>query len=507
MPLSYGMPAAGPRCSLGLACTHTPACPRTAPPPSDYYQSKLALEWREWMTRRFTAEYFYDRTFYQVQVRGGVVWCGVVWCGVVWCGGACGGWVGWRGRVKRGSCLPCFRKVQRKGRNSWRRHERGTHRRPQPSLLPHPHTTVCRRALSWTTLTSESPWMCGEQREPPAPAALSSHGFRLRCHFLCPLRQPAAPSPRLPSPAAACCRTCTTAATLRIQPSPFLWSCSTPASTWSASQVRWGCAQLTNALPGWWPPQVLCSESSQRNGLPCPACIASSHPPARHPPLLYPMSCRSVLPLYCTVPPQASCTASTLPSLAPWPSMPWAAPPSPSTSVARWWALTSSRRRRKQTSGGWVWWRVWPRRPLLGGLAGSRAGGRGLADGESVGAWRGAMDGGHAGRQALLGCGWRLFQCIAPPSPSHTPSRTHMPPGPMRRYGLVRVRENAESIAFYGGEDNEQRLLNSRLKAAIGNFLGERAGGPHGTSVWAVRDTDYGGGRPRTPEPVAGLLS
>lgn len=77
----------------------------------------------------------------------------------------------------------------------------------------------------------------------------------------------------------------------------------------------------------------------------------------------------------------------------------------------------------------------------------------------------------------------------------------------MRRYGLVRVRENAESIAFYGGEDNEQRLLNSRLKAAIGNFLGERAGGPHGTSVWAVRDTDYGGGRPRTPEPVAGLLS
>ncbi|EFN54030.1 hypothetical protein CHLNCDRAFT_31925, partial [Chlorella variabilis] len=39
------------------------------------------------------------------------------------------------------------------------------------------------------------------------------------------------------------------------------------------------------------------------------------------------------------------------------------------------------------------------------------------------------------------------------------------------RYGLVRVRENAESIAFYGGEDNEQRLLNSRLKAAIGNFL------------------------------------
>ena len=35
---------------------------------SDYYQSKLALEWRQWLTERLTAEYFYDRTFYQVQV-------------------------------------------------------------------------------------------------------------------------------------------------------------------------------------------------------------------------------------------------------------------------------------------------------------------------------------------------------------------------------------------------------------------------------------------------------
>jgi ABC-type uncharacterized transport system fused permease/ATPase subunit len=42
----------------------------------------------------------------------------------------------------------------------------------------------------------------------------------------------------------------------------------------------------------------------------------------------------------------------------------------------------------------------------------------------------------------------------------------------LRRYGLVRVRENAESIAFYGGEDNEQRLLNNRLKSAVDNFLG-----------------------------------
>jgi ABC-type uncharacterized transport system fused permease/ATPase subunit len=38
------------------------------------------------------------------------------------------------------------------------------------------------------------------------------------------------------------------------------------------------------------------------------------------------------------------------------------------------------------------------------------------------------------------------------------------------RYGLVRVRENAESIAFYGGEGNEAKLLGRRLKSAIENF-------------------------------------
>ena len=38
------------------------------------------------------------------------------------------------------------------------------------------------------------------------------------------------------------------------------------------------------------------------------------------------------------------------------------------------------------------------------------------------------------------------------------------------RYGLVRVRENAESIAFYGGEQNEAKLLGRRLKSAIENF-------------------------------------
>nr|XP_043617632.1 ABC transporter D family member 2, chloroplastic-like [Erigeron canadensis] len=38
------------------------------------------------------------------------------------------------------------------------------------------------------------------------------------------------------------------------------------------------------------------------------------------------------------------------------------------------------------------------------------------------------------------------------------------------RYGLVRVRENAESIAFYGGEENEVTLLLQRFSSAFGNL-------------------------------------
>ncbi|KAM5586951.1 ABC transporter D family member 2, chloroplastic [Rosa sericea] len=38
------------------------------------------------------------------------------------------------------------------------------------------------------------------------------------------------------------------------------------------------------------------------------------------------------------------------------------------------------------------------------------------------------------------------------------------------RYGLVRVRENAESIAFYSGEDNEMQLLLQRFKSAFENL-------------------------------------
>ncbi|GJN06434.1 hypothetical protein PR202_ga24163 [Eleusine coracana subsp. coracana] len=38
------------------------------------------------------------------------------------------------------------------------------------------------------------------------------------------------------------------------------------------------------------------------------------------------------------------------------------------------------------------------------------------------------------------------------------------------RYGLVRVRENAESIAFYGGEENETQLLLDRFRRAFDNL-------------------------------------
>lgn len=38
------------------------------------------------------------------------------------------------------------------------------------------------------------------------------------------------------------------------------------------------------------------------------------------------------------------------------------------------------------------------------------------------------------------------------------------------RYGLVRVRENAESVAFYGGEKNELQLLLDRFKQSFENY-------------------------------------
>ena len=38
------------------------------------------------------------------------------------------------------------------------------------------------------------------------------------------------------------------------------------------------------------------------------------------------------------------------------------------------------------------------------------------------------------------------------------------------RYGLVRVRENAESIAFYGGEEKEESLLWTRIQSVVQNY-------------------------------------
>jgi ABC-type uncharacterized transport system fused permease/ATPase subunit len=38
------------------------------------------------------------------------------------------------------------------------------------------------------------------------------------------------------------------------------------------------------------------------------------------------------------------------------------------------------------------------------------------------------------------------------------------------RYSLVRVRENAEAVAFYGGERAEERALGARLRAAVDNY-------------------------------------
>lgn len=44
-----------------LPPSHASHCPRRRP------QSKLALEWRQWMTERLLAEYLSERTFYGLQ--------------------------------------------------------------------------------------------------------------------------------------------------------------------------------------------------------------------------------------------------------------------------------------------------------------------------------------------------------------------------------------------------------------------------------------------------------
>jgi len=38
------------------------------------------------------------------------------------------------------------------------------------------------------------------------------------------------------------------------------------------------------------------------------------------------------------------------------------------------------------------------------------------------------------------------------------------------RYSLIRIRENAESVAFYGGEERESKVIKKRFGAAVNNF-------------------------------------
>jgi len=50
------------------------------------------------------------------------------------------------------------------------------------------------------------------------------------------------------------------------------------------------------------------------------------------------------------------------------------------------------------------------------------------------------------------------------------------------RYSLMRIRENAESIAFYGGESNEKRILLERFSSALDNL---------GNLIVATRNLDF----------------
>lgn len=54
------------------------------------------------------------------------------------------------------------------------------------------------------------------------------------------------------------------------------------------------------------------------------------------------------------------------------------------------------------------------------------------------------------------------------------------------RYGLVRVRENSESIAFYGGEENEMQLLLQRFRSAFENLTVWMIWSSPAVSIWYV---------------------
>jgi hypothetical protein len=116
----------------------------------DYYQSKLSLEWREWMTTRLTAEYFADRTFYQVQVGTVLPLC----C-------RCTAAVLWRHCTARGIPHWCIAFAGAPGRHAGRRV--AYHSQSTRCSAPLRCAALCRQGRWWTTPISALQWTSGGQ--------------------------------------------------------------------------------------------------------------------------------------------------------------------------------------------------------------------------------------------------------------------------------------------------------------------------------------------------------